>query len=298
MSRVDRFLGDEVARPAPEGARFAILPVPYERTVSWQGGTAKGPQAILDASPYLEFWDEQLDLEPWRDGIWTDRPLSLPGTDPQEAVRAIERRFGELLDAGHFVLMLGGEHGVTPGGVAATAARREGLQLVQLDAHADLRQAYEGEPWSHACAMARSVDRVAGLRAVGLRAYTPEEAAWMAANTDRYRAVHAWETDRPGWQDRILEGLEGQPVYLTFDVDYFDPSIVPATGTPEPGGGDWHGTMAFLDRLFAMADVVAADIVELAPRPGLHHADFAAARLAHKILCWRARADRAAGGRS
>jgi len=181
------------------------------------------------------------------------------------------------------VVMLGGEHSITPAGVAAAAARRDGLHVVQFDAHADLRQSYRGDPWSHACAMARSLDH-ATVQSIGIRSYSPEEAEWISKGIPGYRITHAWEMAGDAWIDKALEGVDGRPVYLTFDVDYFDPSIVPATGTPEPGGGRWWPTLEILDALFDRADVVACDVVELAPVEGLHHADFTVARLVYQLI--------------
>lgn len=277
------FLGEEAAEPSFERARVAILPVPYEETVCWGHGTARGPEMILRASPHLEFYDEQMDLEPWKCGIWTDEPLGgmdLPADRVQEP---IERRVGELMDAGKWVVMLGGEHAITPGAVRAAAARHPGLKVVQLDAHADLREDWAGNRWSHACAMARCVE-VAPVHAVGIRSYTVEEARRIREGIPGYRIVHSWETEGDDWIDRALDGLDGQPVYLTFDVDYFDPSIMPATGTPEPGGMLWFPTLRLLERLFERARVVGCDVVELAPSNGLHHADFLTARLIYKLI--------------
>ena len=280
MRRV--FLEDDAAASF-EDAAVAILPVPWEATVSYGAGTRRGPQAILDASEQLELWDERCECAPWRRGIWTDRPLDLDPADQPAALRRIEARVGELLDAGRHVIALGGEHSITPPAVRAAAARHPGLHVVQLDAHADLRDRYQDSPTSHACAMARCLE-VAPVRAIGVRAWSEEEAATMRALApDRYRAVHARELGAEGWIDRALAGLAGRPVYLTFDVDYLDPSIVPATGTPEPGGGAWWPTLDLLDRLYREADVVAADVVELAPIEGLHHADFAVARLVYHL---------------
>jgi agmatinase len=276
------FLGDPEAERDFDAASIVILPVPYEETVSWGGGTAQGPEAILRASPILEFYDEQLDTEPYKLGVWTDRMLDVSGGTAAVLDR-IEARFGSHMDAGKWVLMLGGEHSITPGGVRAVAARHPGLVLVQFDAHADLRLEYHGSPLNHACAMARSLEHVKDLRALGLRSYTKDEADRMAEGIPGYRVVHAWEMT----EDKLAEalhGIDGKPVYITFDVDYFDPSFMPATGTPEPGGGAWYPTLAFLEELFRRADVVAADIVELAPSDPLHHCDFSAARLAHKML--------------
>ena len=275
------FGGDE-ASCFFEAARIAVLPVPYEATVSYMPGARGGPEAILRASTQVELYDEQLRIEPYRAGIWTDRMLPIDSLPPAEAVRAVSRRFGEIMDAGKWVVMLGGEHSITPGGVAAAVARREGLQVVQLDAHADLRSSYDGTPWNHACAMARCLD-LAPVRAIGIRNYSIEEAHRIRGGISGYRMLHAWEMEQEDWIERALEGLEGRPVYLTVDVDYFDPGIVPATGTPEPGGPAWWPTLRFLEALFLRARVVACDIVELAPSPGLHHADFTTARLAYKL---------------
>lgn len=270
-----------------EGARVAVFPVPFEATVSYGGGTAGGPAAILRASTQVELYDEQTRSEPFRAGIRTES-LFEPGPGSTEtAVQSIARRFGDLMDEGHFVVMLGGEHSITPGGVAAAAARHPGLVVVQIDAHADLRESYEGDPWSHASAMARCLD-VAEVHAYGIRNYSVEEAERIRRGIPGYRIVHAWEMGDDGWMGPAVEAVRGRPVYLTVDVDGFDPSVVPATGTPEPGGMYWWPTIRFLDRLFGAARVVAADVVELAPVEGLHHADFAAARLVYKIAGFHA----------
>ena len=276
------YLGDPEAERDYDAASVAVLPVPYEETVCWAGGTAKGPEAILRASPHLEFYDEQLDAEPYKMGVWTDNPLDVSG-GTQAVLDRVEGRFGVHLDAGKWVLMLGGEHSITPGGVRAAAARHDGLVLVQFDAHADLREDFQGNPLSHACAMARCLDYVSELRALGIRSYTREEADRIGAGIHGYAIVHAWEMSEKKLDD-FLAGIDGKPVYITFDVDYFDPAFMPATGTPEPGGGEWYATLGLLEDLFRRANVVAADIVELAPTAGLHHCDFSAARLAYKMI--------------
>jgi agmatinase len=279
------FGGDEAASPL-DGAGVVVLPVPYEATVSYGGGTARGPEAILRASTQVELYDEQLGSEPFHAGVFTDPMLDVAGTT-ETVVRRIETRFGELMDAGKWVVMLGGEHAITPGGVAAAANRHPELTVVQLDAHADLRQQYEGDRWSHACAMARCHDLGVPVTAVGIRNYSIEEAQWIRRGIPGYRIVHAWEMDHETWIERALDALDEKPVYLTIDLDYFDPAIIPATGTPEPGGGTWWPTLRFLDRLIKRTNVVACDLVELAPAPHLHHADFTAARLAYKLIGMR-----------
>jgi len=264
-------------------ARVVVLPVPYEGTVSYGGGTARGPAAIIEASTQIESFNERMISVPSTCGIWTDAPLEIPDAPTERVVHRVSERFGELMDAGKWVVMLGGEHSITPGGVAAAAARRDGLHVVQLDAHADLRESYRDDPWSHACAMARCLDHAA-VHAIGIRSYSPEEAERMRRGIPGYVMTPAWELGRDGWIDRALAGLDGQPVYLTVDVDYFDPSVIPATGTPEPGGGLWWPTWELLDALFRRTEVVACDIVELAPIPGLHHADFTVARLVYHLI--------------
>jgi len=275
--------GGEEASSALAAARVVVLPVPYEASVSYGGGTSGGPEAILRASAQVELWDEQLRSEPYKTGVHTDAFLDVAGSTEQ-VVKRLEARFGELMDAGKWVLMLGGEHSITPGGVAAAASRYPALRVVQLDAHADLRQSYEGDKFSHACAMARCLDLGVDLTAVGIRNYSVDEARWIEKGIPGYRVIHGWEMEGEAWIDRALEGMDGTAVYLTIDVDYFDPGIVPATGTPEPGGGTWWPTLRLLDRLMKRANVVAADIVELAPAPPLHHADFTTARLAYKLI--------------
>jgi agmatinase len=269
-----------------DSAGVVVLPVPYEATVSYGGGTAHGPGAILRASTQVELYDEQLQSEPFHAGLFTDPMLDVSGST-EEVVRRIEARFETLMDAGKWVVMLGGEHAITPGGVAAAASRHPELAVVQLDAHADLRQEYAGDRWSHACAMARCNDLGVALTAVGIRNYSVDEARWIREGIPGYRIVHAWEMEHDTWIDRVLEGLDEKPVYLTIDLDYFDPAVIPATGTPEPGGGAWWPTLRFLDRLIKRANVVACDLVELAPSPGHHHADFTAARLAYKLIGMR-----------
>jgi agmatinase len=182
--------------------------------------------------------------------------------------------------------MLGGEHSISSASVLAQADRHEDrLTVLQLDAHADLRAEFEGTPHSHASAMARVLDR-ADVVAVGVRGVSQEEVdvSESSAASTLVWADEMWADDR--WMDRAMEAL-GPKVYLTFDVDYFDPSYVPSTGTPEPGGGDWYRTLRFLKRVFEEREVVAADIVELAPTPGLNAPDFLVAKLAYKLISYR-----------
>jgi agmatinase len=275
-------------------SRAVILPVPYESTTSFGGGTRAGPRAILEASRYVELWDQELRADPSRAGIHTLPALELSRAGPAAAMEELGRAYAALLEplGDRFPLMLGGEHSISAPAiraVAATAARGgRRLQVLQFDAHADLRGSYEGTPYSHASAMRRVLD-VADVVGVGIRGISQEEVE-VAESSSGVTLVYAdemWEDDR--WMDRALEAL-GDPVYLTFDVDYFDPSLVPSTGTPEPGGGDWYRTLRFLRRVFRERRVLAADVVELAPVPGLAAPDFLVAKLVYKLLGYRLQA--------
>jgi agmatinase len=282
------FGGHEADRPL-DSARAVVVPVPYEGTVSYGSGASRGPEAILRASEQIELYDEELGFEPYQAGIHTMAPLVVRDDDaPEKVVDAVRVCCAELLDADKWVAVLGGEHSITPGAVQAASARFPGLRVVQLDAHADLRERYDGSAWSHACAMARSLEH-APVTAVGIRSYSVEEAEKIRRGIPNYRMIHARETGGDAWHERALEGLDDAPVYLTIDVDGFDPSLVPATGTPEPGGLGWRPALDFLDKLFRRARVVGCDVVELAPIEGLHHVDFTIARLVYKLIGMRFR---------
>jgi agmatinase len=284
----ENFLGlpEEPARF--ESAAALILPVPYEATVSYMGGTRFGPRALIHASRFVELYDHELDAEPYRIGVHTLPELLLSGAGPARALRELRRTFDALLPAGRFVIMLGGEHSISGPPILAHAERQKKgkLSVLQLDAHADLRADYEGTPLSHACVMYTVHQRVK-LVQVGIRSLTAEERALQRRR--RMTVVFGHELDDESWMDRAIAGL-GPDVYLTIDVDYFDPACVPATGTPEPGGGQWNPTIRFLDRVFRQRNVVGADVVELAPIPGMVASDFLAAKLVYKLVGFHARA--------
>ena len=286
-------------------ARSVILPVPYESTTSYGGGTAAGPGAILEASRYIELYDQELKGEPWESGIATLPQLQLTGAGAGEAMAELRSAYDRVLDAAgdRFVLMLGGEHSLSGPPIAAWLDRLaggagaddgaesgsgagRGLSVLQIDAHTDLRPEYEGTPHSHAAVMHRIHDRVDALVAVGIRALTSEEAA-LVGSRENLHVFYADDIhDSEAWIDEVLERL-GPDVYLSFDVDGFDPSLVPSTGTPEPGGLEWYPVLKLLRRVFTERTVHAADIVELAPIPGLHAPDFLVAKLAYKMIGYR-----------
>jgi N1-aminopropylagmatine ureohydrolase len=284
------FLGLPAADvPALERAGVVIFPVPYEATVSYMGGTRFGPRRILEASRAIELYDHELDGEPYRVGVHTLPELLLTGAGPEAALHELRQAFDALLAGDRLVIMLGGEHSISAPPIEAHAARLGGrrLSVLQLDAHGDLRAEYEGTPFSHACVMYR-VHQAVDLVPVGIRAITAEERALIRQRN--IPTIFAHELDAgERWIERALAAL-GPDVYITIDIDYFDPSLVPATGTPEPGGGSWYPTLRLLERVFAERRVVGADVVELAPIPGVVAPDFLAAKLVYKLMAYHQRA--------
>ena len=281
------FLGLDEAASHFGGSKAVILPVPYETTTSYGGGARGGPGAIVEASRYIELYDQELRIDPSSMGIHTLPALELSRDGAPAAMAELEAAYSRVADVvqDRFLVMLGGEHSVSTPAIRAQAARVGRLSVLQLDAHADLRAEFAGSAHSHACAMARVLD-VADLVSVGVRGVSEEEVE-VADRNEGVTLIWAdemWEDD--AWMDRALSAL-GDPVYLTFDVDYFDPSLVPSTGTPEPGGGDWYRTLRFLRRVFRERTVVACDVVELAPTPGVHAPDFLVAKLVYKLIGYR-----------
>jgi agmatinase len=273
-----------------EASRVAVLPVPFERTTSYGKGTSAGPAAILRASQSMELWDEELGSEPYRLGIAT-LPAFLPEPfDMEEALAELQEEARCQLAAGKFLVVLGGEHSLTIAPVRATRQVHGEIGVVQFDAHADLREQFEGTPYSHASVMRRVVEDGFPTLAIGIRSLSSPEAALVRER----RLPVVWGHELPGAGARLGELLDALPekVYLTFDIDFFDPSLVPATGTPEPGGGLWYPTLALLRELFRRKTVVAMDLVELAPIGGQPASDFLAAKLIYKCLGYLQESDR------
>jgi len=269
-------------------AAAVVLPVPLEATVSYGTGTAHGPRAILAASAQVELYDREFDAEPaLRHGIRTLPELTLP-PDLAEAVECIADAVADIAGHARLPVVLGGEHTVSVGVVRGLLRAHEGpLTIVQVDAHADLRDTYDGTPLSHACVARRWLEdpRVEQVLQVGLRSESAEDAAFARSRPDRVLAFPAEELQGSAWQPRLAARLAGRQVHLSLDVDGLDPSVVAATGTPEPGGLTWSQALEVI-RITARASarVVAVDCVELAPREGQHAADFAVARLVYKAI--------------
>lgn len=268
-----------------EAAGAVIVPYGLEGSVSYGGGTAKGPAAMIHASHQVELFDEEFWCEPYQDyGVVTLENNPVDGTDIPAALDKLESLTGAILDAGKFPLVFGGEHSITPGAIRPFLKKYPDLIVLHFDAHADLRDGYEGEHFSHAAAIRRVLDHeTLPIVSVGIRNISASEIPFLDAN--RHRITIHWGKDRQSWNAAdIVAPLKGRPIYLTFDLDGFDSSLMPATGTPEPGGLFWEDAIGIIREAAKMGPIVGADVNELAPMDGFHAPDFLAAKLAYKIL--------------
>jgi N1-aminopropylagmatine ureohydrolase len=276
------FLGIPEAENGLETARVVVLPVPYERTVSYGVGTRNGPASILEASHYVELYDDELDEEVARVGIHTLPPWLPDRMEPDACVEGLEGIVAELLAKPRFVLTLGGEHAIATGPVRAHHRRYPDLSILHFDAHGDLRDEYEGDRHSHACAARRFLETGAPSVHVGIRSISRDEVLFAREKglliISNRRLPNVDE-----WMPEALERLTGS-VYVTFDVDFFDGSLVPGTGTPEPGGGTWEQALEILRHVATAKRIVGADVVEHAPMPGNRAPDFLVAKLCYKLL--------------
>jgi agmatinase len=273
----------------PEPRSFAesaalVLPVPFERTTSYVAGTAHGPRELLIASAQVELWDEELGTDLHGRGMFTLPDVDLSAFTMEEAMQELQRVAGRCYDTGKFLVTLGGEHSITSPLVAAVAARKPGVSVLQLDAHADLRASYLGERHSHACAMRRTLD-FAPVVQVGIRNISGEEAA--ALPSLRTQIFYDWNMREDAqWMDRVVDALTDE-VYITIDLDGLEPGLMPAVGTPEPGGLSWREATTLLRRVFGRRRVVACDVVELCPIAGMSSSNFVAAKLVYKLLTYQ-----------
>jgi len=275
------FLGIGPPHCAYETASAAVLPVPFEATTTYGKGTGRGPQAIVDASHQVELYDEELRRETYRLGVATLPAVEVGGLPYERASERIAEAARRVLADDKLLVALGGEHSITPPLVEAAASICGPLTVLQLDAHADLRETYDGTPHSHACAMRRVTERHPAVQ-VGIRSLSADEAVLIEKGGHHVFFAHQMVVN-PGWTERALGLLRGN-VYLTIDLDYFDPSLVPAVGTPEPGGPGWYETLSFLRRVAAQCRIVALDVVELCPITGQVVSEFTAAKLIYRLI--------------
>ena len=262
-------------------AKVALLPFPYEGGISYGAGTGKAPNAVLDASCYVELYDELLDVEPFRVGVSTLAPPPLPQT-PEGMIQTLYEQTAALLKADKFVIVIGGDHSISSGFAKALLEKYGRLSVIQLDAHADLRESYEGNPLSHASVMARMRELTPRTLQIGIRSLSIEEAQRVKREQLAFFPMHRYRSDAAAAHDALRQLPD--PVFLTIDVDVFDWSVIFSTGTPEPGGMTWDEAMGLLRRIFAEKQVVGADVVELSCRDSDQNSPFAVAKLIYKLI--------------
>ena len=281
----DNFLGLDAEHSAYERSAALILPIPYEGTVSYGQGTREGPRAILEASRQVELYDRELDDEvALTYGIHTLPAIAPVVSGPEPMVAAIAACAEEQLRTGKLLVGLGGEHTVSAGIARAVKALHDKFVMVQVDAHSDLRDEYEGSPYSHASVARRVLDMGATIAQFGIRSICREEIEIIRAERERLHVWFAEDVHAGGHLEELAKLVRGKQVFLTIDLDGLDPSLVPATGTPEPNGLSWNQTLEIVRTVARQANVVALDCVELAPIPGQHTSDFLAAKLVYKAI--------------
>jgi len=266
--------------------KVVVVPFGLEKTVSYGGGTKNGPREIIKASHQVELFDEELNKEPYREiGIKTVKPFTIKKKigDALDQLSAINK---EILSKNRFPLVFGGEHSITPGAIKPFANKYNHITLLHFDAHADLRESYQGEKFSHASAIKRCLDfKNVNVVSFGIRNLSQPEMNFYKNN--RHRIEIFWGKDKKNWDLFQLDKLfKNKTVYITFDVDGFDASIMPATGTPEPGGLLWEDVLPIIKRVCEMSNIVGADINELAPIKNFDSYNFLVAKLAYKILAY------------
>jgi agmatinase len=270
---------------AMDKSKVVLLPVAYDGTSTWGKGADKGPEAFLEASENMELYDIETDSEVYKEGIYLADTLE-GFNSPEAMVTTVHDKVKELVKRNKLVTMVGGEHSVSIGAIRAFSEYYQNLTVVQIDAHADLRKEYEGTKYNHACALYEA-NETTNLIQVGIRSMDHAETLVMDYNKVFF--AHEMVTD-DFWMDNAIE-LMTDNVYITFDLDAFDPSICPSTGTPEPGGLFWYETLEFLNKIFESKNVVGFDIVELCPNEIDRSSDFLAAKLYYKMLSYKFRKD-------
>lgn len=267
-----------------ETAEIAILPVPYDGTSTWIKGADKGPQALLEASFNLEFYDIETDSEVFKKGIATLDAVT-ENSSPEAMADEVERRMNTILDDKKFPVLLGGEHSISVGAFRAVAKHYDNFSILQLDAHSDMRDEYEGSPYNHACVMARGKDITSSIVQVGIRSSAIEE----KHNIDPERIFYAHEIKELGdttWMYEISQKLLDN-VYVTIDLDVLDPAYMPSTGTPEPDGLSYRDVMTLLKLINERHNIIGLDVVELCPNASNKAPDFLAAKLIYQFLSCR-----------
>ncbi|MUH35416.1 agmatinase [Zobellia amurskyensis] len=264
-----------------ETAKVVLIPVPYDGTSTWGKGADKGPQAFLEASENMELYDIETNTEVYEQGIHLAEAIT-ENSSPEAVVNAVHKRTKKYIKRNKFVTLFGGEHSISIGTIRAFNECFDNLTVLQIDAHADLRESYEGTKYNHACAV-HEASQTTNLIQVGIRSMDAIERTFM--DEEKTFFAHDMAQDEY-WMDKVIEAMTDN-VLITFDLDAFDPSIMPSTGTPEPGGLFWYETLEFLKQVFEEKNVVGFDIVELCPNPSEKSSDFLAAKLYYKMLSYK-----------
>ena len=280
---MNQYLGNENSASDINEASTIILPVPVEFSTSYGKGTANGPQAIIEASPFLEFYDEELDFETWRSGVFTLPPLQREGK-PEELMQLIEETVANCLKKDKFVITVGGEHSISSAVHRAFRQKYRNLSVLQFDAHSDLRYEYDNTFYSHACVMRRIWEQNKNIACFGIRSQCIEEREFIIENN--IPVYYAHQAKKEDLFDKCLADLTDQ-VYITFDADFLDPAIMPSVGTPEPGGFFWYETLSYLRKVFSKKQVIGFDVVELSPVENLVAPDFLIAKLIYKMIGYK-----------
>ncbi|MBU4445909.1 agmatinase [bacterium] len=276
-----QFLGLEAEFTSFEKAAVVLVPFPYEGGVSYGLGTAKAPDAILDASCYLELYDEVLDDQPYRIGITTVNPPKI-ANNPADMIQTIYETTLFFLNQDKFVILIGGDHSITFGYFKAIKEKYGQVSVIQLDAHADLRNTYEGSPWSHACVMSRIREITAHTLQIGIRSLSAKEAALVKKENISLCTMHQFRQRRFDLEAAL--NLLPDPVFLTVDADVFDWSVIMSTGTPEPGGLLWDEGVSLLQKIFMQKNVIGFDFVELSYQENDRNSPYAAAKMIYKMI--------------
>lgn len=272
-------ISDEFAQL--EKSKIILIPVPYDGTSTWGKGADKGPDAFLEASENMELYDIETDSEVYKQGIHLTEPIT-ENSSPEAMVNEVHNITKDFIKRNKFVTLFGGEHSISIGSIRAFNECFDNLTVLQIDAHADLRESYEGTKYNHACAVYEA-SQTTNLIQVGIRSMDAIEKTVM--DEEKTFFVHDMIADEY-WSDKVIEAMTDN-VFITFDLDAFDPSIMPSTGTPEPGGLLWYETIEFLKQVFEDKNVVGFDIVELCPNENDRSSDFLAAKLYYKMLSYK-----------
>jgi agmatinase len=264
-----------------ESAKIVLIPVPYDGTSTWGKGADKGPEAFLEAAANMELYDIETDSEVYQKGIYLADAVT-EASSPEKMVEAVFESTKKYIDMGKFVTAFGGEHSISIGTIRAFAQSFKDLTVVQIDAHADLRQEFHGSTCNHACAVAEA-QRSTNLIQVGIRSMDSSELKHM--NKSNVFFAHEIQKNDDWMKDAIKKMSNN--VFITIDLDAFDPSILPSTGTPEPGGLSWYQVINFIKKINKKKNIVGFDIVELAPNPQEKASDFVAAKLYYKMLSYK-----------